>query len=181
MLMLISYITCFAIYLATQQCINFYFRWNISSFMTENNSSRFFQDAWYISRNSLRASRSLVIKYITECAVHITEYKHTDYTLSQTAWSVYWLTGRPVRFSAVMTETVTSSRGRLSAGWRLISREEGSENSATGAPPPGEGEEGAPRLRYYWPAMRPGLVAFKGRVFAVQEARQETKWEPARR
>ena len=28
--------------LATQQCINFYFRGNISSFMTENNSSRFF-------------------------------------------------------------------------------------------------------------------------------------------
>ena len=42
MLMLITYITCFAIYLATQQCINFYFRGNISSFMTENNSSRFF-------------------------------------------------------------------------------------------------------------------------------------------
>ena len=39
--MLITYITCFAIYLATQQCINFYFRGNISSFMTENNSSRF--------------------------------------------------------------------------------------------------------------------------------------------
>ena len=42
MFMLITYITCFAIYLATQQCINFYFRRNISSFMTENNSSRFF-------------------------------------------------------------------------------------------------------------------------------------------
>ena len=42
MFMLITYITCFAIYLETQQCINFYFRGNISSFMTENNSSRFF-------------------------------------------------------------------------------------------------------------------------------------------
>ena len=42
MLMLITYITCFAIYLATQQRINFYFRRNISLFMTENNSSRFF-------------------------------------------------------------------------------------------------------------------------------------------
>ena len=40
--MLVTYITCFAIYLGTQQCINFYFRGNISSFMTENNSSRFF-------------------------------------------------------------------------------------------------------------------------------------------
>ena len=40
--MLITYITCFAIYLGTQQCINFYFRGNISAFMTENNSSRFF-------------------------------------------------------------------------------------------------------------------------------------------
>ena len=49
MLMLISYITCFAIYLATQQCIHFYFGWNISSFMTENNSSRFFLDAWYLN------------------------------------------------------------------------------------------------------------------------------------
>ena len=47
MFMLITYITCFDIYLGTQQCINFYFRWNISSFMTENNSSRFFLDAWY--------------------------------------------------------------------------------------------------------------------------------------
>ena len=43
MFMLITYITCFAIYLGTQQCINFYFRGNISSFMTENNSSRFFR------------------------------------------------------------------------------------------------------------------------------------------
>ena len=43
MFMLITYITCFAIYLATQQCINFYFRGNISSFMTKNNSSRFFR------------------------------------------------------------------------------------------------------------------------------------------
>ena len=42
MFMLITYITCFAIYLATQQCINLYFRGNISPFMTENNSSRFF-------------------------------------------------------------------------------------------------------------------------------------------
>ena len=42
MFILITYITCFAIYLGTQQCINFYFRGNISSFMTENNSSRFF-------------------------------------------------------------------------------------------------------------------------------------------
>ena len=42
MFMLITYITCFAIYLGTQQCINVYFRGNISSFMTENNSSRFF-------------------------------------------------------------------------------------------------------------------------------------------
>ena len=42
MFMLMTYITCFAIYLATQQCINFYFRVNISTFMTENNSSRFF-------------------------------------------------------------------------------------------------------------------------------------------
>ena len=42
MFMLITYITCFAIYLATQQRIHFYFRGNISSFMTENNSSRFF-------------------------------------------------------------------------------------------------------------------------------------------
>ena len=42
MFMLISYITGFAIYLATQQGTNFYFRWDISSFMTENNSSRFF-------------------------------------------------------------------------------------------------------------------------------------------
>ena len=42
MFMLITYITCFAIYLTTQQCINFYFRGNISSFMNENNSSRFF-------------------------------------------------------------------------------------------------------------------------------------------
>ena len=42
MFMLTTYITCFAIYLGTQQCINFYFRGNISSFMTENNSSRFF-------------------------------------------------------------------------------------------------------------------------------------------
>ena len=42
MFMLITDITCFAIYLGTQQCINFYFRGNISSFMTENNSSRFF-------------------------------------------------------------------------------------------------------------------------------------------
>ena len=41
MFMLITYITCFTIYLATQQCINFYFWGNISSFMTENNSSRF--------------------------------------------------------------------------------------------------------------------------------------------
>ena len=42
MCMLITYITCFAIYLGTQQCLKFYFRGNISSFMTENNSSRFF-------------------------------------------------------------------------------------------------------------------------------------------
>ena len=42
MFMLITYITCFAIYLGTQQCIKFHFRGNISSFMTENNSSRFF-------------------------------------------------------------------------------------------------------------------------------------------
>ena len=42
MLMLMTYITCFAIFLATQQCINFYFRVNTSSFMRENNSSRFF-------------------------------------------------------------------------------------------------------------------------------------------
>ena len=48
MFMLIPYITCFAIYLGTQQCIHFYFRGNISSFMTENNSSRFFLDAWYM-------------------------------------------------------------------------------------------------------------------------------------
>ena len=40
--MLVTYNTCFAIYLATKQCINFYFRGHISSFMTENNSSRFF-------------------------------------------------------------------------------------------------------------------------------------------
>ena len=42
MFMLITYITCFAIYLTTQQCINFYFRGNFSSLMNENNSSRFF-------------------------------------------------------------------------------------------------------------------------------------------
>ena len=42
MFMLITDITCFAIYLATYQCIYFYFWGNISSFMTENNSSRFF-------------------------------------------------------------------------------------------------------------------------------------------
>ena len=42
MFMLIAYITCFAIYLAKQQCINLYFRWNISPFMTENNSSGYF-------------------------------------------------------------------------------------------------------------------------------------------
>ena len=47
MFMLITYITCFAIYLGTQQCIHFYFRGNISSFMTENNSSRFFPDACF--------------------------------------------------------------------------------------------------------------------------------------
>ena len=48
MFMLITYNTCFAIYLATKQCINCYFRGNSSSFMTENNSSRFFLDAWYV-------------------------------------------------------------------------------------------------------------------------------------
>ena len=45
MFMLITYITCFAIYLGTQQCKKNYFRGNNSSFMTENNSSRFFLDA----------------------------------------------------------------------------------------------------------------------------------------
>ena len=48
MFMLITYITCFAIYLATQQCIHFYFWGNVSSVMTENNSSRFFLDAWHV-------------------------------------------------------------------------------------------------------------------------------------
>ena len=41
MFMLTTYITCFVMYLGTQQCINFYFWGNIPSFMTENNSSRF--------------------------------------------------------------------------------------------------------------------------------------------
>ena len=57
MFMLITYITCFAIYFGTQQCINFHFRGNISSFMTENNSSRFFWTpgmyAMILSRYSL--------------------------------------------------------------------------------------------------------------------------------
>ena len=60
MFMLITYITCFAIYLGTQQCINFYFRGNVSSFMTENNSSRFFLDAWYV--NSTYASDAVLIQ-----------------------------------------------------------------------------------------------------------------------
>ena len=53
--MLITYITCFAIYLGTQQCVNFYFQGNISSFMAENNSSRFFWtpgSSWMAFRQS---------------------------------------------------------------------------------------------------------------------------------
>ena len=42
MFILITGITCFVIYVATHQCISFYFRVNMSSLITENNSSRFF-------------------------------------------------------------------------------------------------------------------------------------------
>ena len=59
MLMLITYITCFAIYLATQQCINFYSRGNISSFMTENNSSRFFWTPGIFNRPTRGNLRSI--------------------------------------------------------------------------------------------------------------------------
>ena len=64
MFMLITYITCFAIYLGTQQCINFYFRGNISSFMTENNSSRFF---WTPGIWKWKYNRWLYAHHTTSC------------------------------------------------------------------------------------------------------------------
>ena len=79
MFMLITYITCFAIYLGTQQCINFHFRGNIPSFMTENNSSRFFLDAWYLRSNS-KPSR------LAPTMPNTSAKSHTTPTHSQTRW-----------------------------------------------------------------------------------------------
>ena len=59
MFMLITYITCFAIYLATQQCINFYFQVTVSSFVTEYNRSRFSGDPVYGS-NHLEETNMMV-------------------------------------------------------------------------------------------------------------------------
>ena len=85
MFMLITYITCFAIYLATQQCINFYFRGNISSFMTENNSSRFFWtpgtcdvSSLFHSANVLPAFTKL-LSHFSSCLAKFVKFVETLY------------------------------------------------------------------------------------------------------